>query len=89
MKAVFTFDEMVYNTIVAGKQIWYDEDEDGEGELLTIDYVKLVKKTRLIQVHCTDGTVFLTNQDEQQVFDVTNEKVNKMPTRRKNKKRKK
>ena len=33
-KTRFTFDEMIYNTVVIGKQIYYGED------LKTIDYVK-------------------------------------------------
>lgn len=94
-KAVFTFDEMVYNSVVSGRQIWYDSDSDGKGELLTIDYVKLIKDTRQIQVHCVEKNsknkpiVFLTDQDAMQVFEVTAEKVAKRPNKKKNKKKKK
>jgi hypothetical protein len=63
-KTSFTFDEMVYNTVVNGKQIYYNE------ELKTIDYVKLVKDTRQLQIVCTDGDAFLANQDDEFFFDV-------------------
>lgn len=57
-KTNFTFDEMVYNTVVSGKNIYYGD------VLKTIDYVKLVKDTRQVQIVCTDGDVFLANQDD-------------------------
>ncbi len=70
--ASFTFDEMVYNTVVNGKQIYYD------GQLKTIDYVKLMKDTRQMQVICQDGSVFLANQDDTFLFEVNTPK-SKMP----------
>lgn len=70
--ASFTFDEMVYNTVVNGKQIYYN------GELKTINYVKLMKDTRQMQVVCQDGDVFLANQDDPFLFEVNNLKP-KMP----------
>ena len=63
-KASFTFDEMVYNTVVNGKQIWYDD------QLKTIDYVKLIKDTRQVQIVCIGGDVFLANQDDTFEFEV-------------------
>ena len=63
-KTSFTFDEMVYNTVVSGKQIYYGD------ELKTIDYVKLVKDTRQIEVVCSDGDAFLVNQDDEFFFEV-------------------
>lgn len=71
-KASFTFDEMVYNTVVNGKQIYHN------GNLKTIDYVKLMKDTRQLQVVCQDGDVFLANQDDVFEFEVNNIK-SKMP----------
>lgn len=70
-KASFTFDEMVYNTVVNGKQIYYDD------ELKTIDYVKLMKDTRQLQIICQDGSVFLANQDDEFFFEVNNPKPKK------------
>jgi hypothetical protein len=67
-KTSFTFDEMVYNTVVSGKQIYY------ENETKTIDYVKMVKDTRQVQVICTDGDVFLANQDDEFFFEVNTPK---------------
>ena len=46
MKANFTFDEMIYNSVAKGKGIYYDN------ELKVIDYVKLEKDTRQLTVHC-------------------------------------
>lgn len=71
-KAKFTFDEMVYNTVVNGKQIYHNDD------LKTIDYVKLMKDTRQLQVICQDGSVFLANQDDVFEFEVNNIK-SKLP----------
>lgn len=73
-KAKFTFDEMVYNSVVNGKQIYYGE------VIKTISYVKLVKDTRQIQIHCDDGSVFLANQDEEFGFEVTTSKNKSQPT---------
>jgi hypothetical protein len=70
--ASFTFDEMVYNTVVNGKQIYYN------GELKTINYVKLMKDTRQMQIVCQDGDVFLANQDDSFLFEVNTPKA-KMP----------
>ena len=64
-QASFTFDEMVYNSVVNGKTIYYS------GDTKTIDYVKLTKDTRQVQVHCTDGDVFLANQDDEFTFEVS------------------
>ena len=79
-KADFTFDEMVYNNIVAGKQFYYKEEGQSE-ELKTIDYVKLIKATRQVAIHCTDGDIMLANQDEEFTFEVTTPKVKGAPTR--------
>jgi len=76
-KASFTFDEMVYNTIVNGKEIYYD------GIIKIIDYVKLAKDTRQIQVHCTDGDIFLANQDDEFMFEVNTPKPMKKPNKKK------
>lgn len=70
--ASFTFDEMVYNTVVNGKQIYHN------GDLKTIDYVKLMKDTRQLQIVCQDGSVFLANQDDVFQFEVNNIK-SKLP----------
>lgn len=67
-KTSFTFDEMVYNSVVSGKQIYYGDTTK------TIDYVKIVKDTRQIQIVCTDGDVFLANQDDEFFFEVTTPK---------------
>lgn len=81
-KAKFTFDEMVYNSVCAGKQIWYDGDGDETPELKTIDYVKMDKKSRQILVHCDDGDVFTCHQDDLFDFEVNAEKEWKKPTRK-------
>lgn len=73
-KTQFTFDEMVYNTVVVGKQIYYGEN------LKTIDFVKIVKDTRQMQIHCTDGSIFLANQDDVFEFEVNNPKTPAKPT---------
>lgn len=67
-KTSFTFDEMVYNTVVSGKQIYYGD------EIKTISYVKMIKDTRQIQVICVDGDVFLANQDDEFFFEVNTPK---------------
>jgi hypothetical protein len=72
-KTSFTFDEMVYNTVVGGKQIYYDNT------LKIIDYVKLVKDTRQVQIHCTDGDIFLANQDDEFDFEVNIVKLKGQP----------
>jgi hypothetical protein len=74
-KTSFTFDEMVYNTVVGGKQIYYDD------VVKTIDYVKLVKDTRQVQVHCTDGDIFLANQDDEFDFEVNIVKLKGQPNK--------
>lgn len=86
MKANFTFDEMVYNSIVAGRQFHYDEDGDGIEEIKTISYVKLMKATRQVQIHCVDGDVMLANQDDEFTFEVLGEKIKVEPNRKKVKK---
>jgi len=73
-KASFTFDEMVYNTVVNGKQIYYNN------ELKTIDYVKLMKDTRQLQIVCVDNSVFLANQDDIFDFEVNTPKDKKTVT---------
>lgn len=85
MQAEFTFDEMVYNSIVKGKQIYYQE-AGASPELKTIDYVKIKKDTRQIQIHCDCGDVFLANQDEIFTFEVQTERPHKKPNRKKIKK---
>ena len=70
----FTFDEMVYNSVVAGKIIYY------KNEAKVINYVKLVKDTRQVQIHCADGSVFLLNQDEEFDFEVNTPKPKAQPT---------
>ena len=75
--ASFTFDEMIYNSIVNGKQIYY------ENELKTINYVKMVKDTRQIQIICTDDEVFLVNQDDVFNFEVNTLKPIATPTKAK------
>lgn len=74
-KAKFTFDEMVYNTVVNGKSIYYN------GVVKTIDYVKLVKDTRQVQIICTDGDTFLANQDDIFEWEVNNLKPLVQPTK--------
>lgn len=74
-KATFTFDEMVYNSIVNGKQIYYND------EIKVIDYVKLVKDTRQVQIICQDGEVFLVNQDDVFEFEVNSPKPMVQPTK--------
>lgn len=76
-KTNFTFDEMVYNTVVSGKNIYYDT------ELKTISYVKLIKDTRQIQIICTDGDVFLANQDDVFEWEVNNPKPLVQPNKAK------
>jgi hypothetical protein len=65
---------MVYNSVVNGKQIYYNDD------IKTIDYVKLFKDTRQIEVHCLDGDIFLANQDDEFSFEVNTPKNKEKPT---------
>ena len=74
-KTNFTFDEMVYNSVVNGKKIYYND------ELKTIDYVKLVKDTRQVQIICLDGDVFLANQDDIFEWEVNTTKVLVQPNK--------
>lgn len=76
-QATFSFDEMVYNSIVSGKQIWHKE------VLYTIDYVKFSKLAREILVVCTDGTAFKTSQDEPKLWEVNTVKEFVKPTKEK------
>lgn len=76
-KTNFTFDEMVYNTVIGGKNIYYDS------ELKTISYVKLIKDTRQVQIICTDGDVFLANQDDVFEWEVNNPKPLVQPNKSK------
>lgn len=78
MKANFTFDEMVYNSICSGRQIWY-KNANGTETLKTIDYVKLDKSSRQIVVNCVGGDVFLCKQDDVHTFEVLAEKELKAP----------
>lgn len=73
-KTTFTFDEMVYNSVVNGKQIYYND------QVKVIDYVKLFKDTRQVEIHCQDGDVFLANQDDAFEFEVTTPKPKSQPT---------
>lgn len=82
MKVSLPFDEMVYNTICIGKQIYHDD-----GTLHTISYVKLLKDTRQIKIHTTDGEVFLADQDSVFDFEIT-EELNSQPVTKKKIKRK-
>lgn len=79
MRAKFTFDEMIYNTVIAGRQIYYSDGVIEEKK--TIKYIKLLKDTRQAQVHCEDGDVFLANQDDIFTFEVNNIKLCKTPTK--------
>lgn len=84
MEVNFTFDEMVYNGgSIIGKKLWHEE------ALHEIEYVKLVKDTRQIKVHCVNGDVFIANQDEEFTWEVSNENQNKPVTKKKIKKKKK
>ncbi len=80
MKAVFSFDEMVYNVVCKGKRIYYGDT------LETIDYVKLEKRTRQIIVHCESGNVFPAMQDEEFEFEVTAQLESKKPNKKRLKK---
>ena len=71
----FTFDEMVYNSVVNGKTIYYNDVAK------TISYVKLVKDTRQVQIHCTDGDIFLANQDDEFDFEVNTVKSTGQPNK--------
>jgi hypothetical protein len=75
--AHFTFDEMVYNSIVNGKQIYYNEI------LYTIDYVKLVKNTRQVLIVTTSGDSFIVNQDDVFTFEVNTPKPMVTPNKSK------
>ena len=82
-KVDLTFDEVVYNSILAGKLMWYDGDGDEVEELKTIEFVKVIKQTRQLHIHCVDGDSFLANQDDVFTFDVTTPKVQRTVTKRK------
>lgn len=75
--AQFTFDEMVYNSVVSGKQIYYNNT------LYTIDYVKLVKNTRQVLIVTVGGDSFLVNQDDVFTFEVNTPKPMVTPNKSK------
>lgn len=82
-KSDFTFDEIIYNSVLSGVQMYYDGDGNETETLVTIDFVKVIKQTRQFHVHCTDGTVFLANQDDVFTFEVTTPKISLPVTTRK------
>lgn len=69
MKAQFTFDEMVMNSVCTGRVIYYDDKQE------VIDYIKVEKKSRQLIVHCASGLVFPCKQDDVFEFEVNNRKV--------------
>ena len=73
--AQFTFDEMVYNSVVNGKQIYYND------VLYIIDYVKIVKNTRQVLVVSVEGDSFLVNQDDVFNFEVNTPKPMVTPSK--------
>lgn len=79
MEALFTPDEMVYNTCLKGKQIIHSDD----GSVFTIDYIKIIKKTRQLKVHTTNNENFLIDQDKIQKWVVAETFENKKNTRKK------
>lgn len=82
MEANFTFDEYIANNILVGAKIYHKD-----GSLHVIEYVKINKSTRQLNVHCVDGSVFLANQDEVFTWEVLNERENKTPNKVKNNKK--
>jgi len=82
MKAEFTFDEMVYNTVCAGRILYYEDVKK------TIDYVKIDKGTRQVLIHCvieegqSEADIFVAKQDELHTFEVTANKVWKKPNKK-------
>ena len=81
-KVSMSFYEAIYNSVLSGMVIEYD---DGDGiEEKTIDYVKVSKKTRQIQVHCVDADVFLCSEDDMYNFIVTAKKNRVKPNRKRN-----
>ena len=91
MKAKFTFDEAVYNSVLMGKKFCHSED----GLEREIAYVKLTKDSRQIKVHCvqradeTEPAVFLANQDDIHECEVNNELQDRPVNKKKSKRRKK
>jgi len=74
MKARFTLSEMAYNNVAQGKKIWLP-DNDNTLVLETIDYVKLLKDLRLVQIHLITGRVIEISEDEELLFEVTKNKT--------------
>ena len=65
-QASFLFKEMIYNSVCKNKIIYVD------GQQKIIDYVKCVPRSSDIQVHCTDGTIFIANEGAPFDFEVNN-----------------
>ena len=63
-KSNFSIDEMVYNNVLQGKRIYYNQS------LKVISYVKLEKKSRQVLIVCTDGDSFPVNQDDVLTWEV-------------------
>lgn len=78
MKVSLPFDEMLYNTVFIGKQIYHDD-----GTIHTISHVKLIKDTRQVKIHTVNGEVFLADQDSIIDFEVNEELVNQPTTKKK------
>jgi len=72
-KSVFSFSEMVYNSICTGR-VMYVKDDQGNNVKKTIDYIKALKDLRILEIHFTDGEVVQVKEDEDQMFEVNNRK---------------
>lgn len=74
MKARFTLSEMAYNNVAQGKKVWLP-NTNGQLQLDTVDYVKLLKDLRLVQIHLISGDVVEISEDEELLFEVSANKV--------------
>ena len=75
-KASFLFKEMIYNSICKDKVIYVG------GLPKIIAYIKCVPRSSDIQVHCTDSTVFIANEEAPFDFEVNNKLQWKKATRK-------
>ena len=70
MKANFTIDEMVFNSIVSGAKIWHD------GQKCTVLFCKVKKLTRQIYWTVLDENdeemTFISDQDDDLTWEVNN-----------------
>ena len=77
-KVKFTPYEAIFNNALSGMSIYH---QSSPNQAWVIDYVKVEKQTRTLEVHCTNGEVFIANQDDILEWEVNNENPHGVPTK--------